>query len=83
MGFESNFDEETVQCADIYNFADQGKAKCLDKDTYSVGWNQTGNEYCEKSKRSKAKPKVQKKQENPSWGPMYQNRSNFNDMHCF
>jgi len=83
MGFESNFDVDSVQYGDIYKFEDKSKAKCLDRDVSPVGWSQTGCESITKSKSSNAKPKVEKKQENASWGPMYKNRSHFNDMHCF
>lgn len=83
MGFESTFDVDSVQYADTYRFEGQSKAKCHDRDNYPVGWSHTGNESTPKPKSSNVKPKDQKKQENAAWGPVYKNRSNFTNMHCF
>jgi len=72
MGFETEYRLETAQYADI--LPSHGKAK--GKDSYE-----------DLKKVKPAKPakamKVEKPKENPSWGSMYKDRSNFNDMHCF
>jgi len=85
MVFESNFNMDSVQYADIYNYPKEPKAK----DSHGAGWSSTPttgsmqNPQGAPNKPQKQKKKQQGGEENPSWGPVYKNRSNFNDMHCF
>lgn len=71
MGFETEYRLETVY-ADI--IPSHGKSK--GKDT-------NGDLKKAKSTKPVKAMKVEEPKENPSWGSMYKNRSNFNDMHCF
>jgi len=81
MVFETEFDVGSVQYADI--IPTKNKGKCPERDLYATGWTKTVEESAQKAKASKSKSKTVKKPENPSWGPMYENRSHFTDMHVF
>jgi len=88
MVFESNFNVDSVQYADIYNYPKEPKAK----DSYgTAGWSSTttggsGQKPSQAEKKKSEKKKKNQQQgesENPAWGPVFQDRNHFTDMHCF
>jgi len=86
MVFESNFNVDSVQYADIYNYPKEPKAK----DSYGTAdWSSTtipGQKPVQAEKKKSEKKKNQQQggeSDNPAWGPVFQDRNHFTDMHCF
>jgi len=73
------FDNDYNMAATAYTNSSysHNKNQCPEKQAYAAGWS-SGTTKTEKPVKS-----APKKQQQNSWGSLYENRENFNEMHHF